>query len=404
MHVLVVILLAVQAIFAPLMLDRSRISLPQLEIHPALVANPDQFAAEHNLPLLEWQPKPTRRTKDGKPRHTAKLSPFADDALVIWAVRSGRRYFAYLLEFNPAKLLYGHNGVPLGSPYRLCEALSELHAWVAILLRKQAYSDYVIPGLKRGSGAYWSTLEILIHLLDPDGRLLHAFSNCSHASIRKQAFDVSGESRKLRGSLMAVSIYRKDLELERLARKFEVHTALPSILRVEYTLSGTKLQSYFGTGEGKLTSFTFDDLRRVHAKITSELRGVFYLPDPRSTKATVNAQFIAAQVLKGRASADELISDYVAVSGCNRNTLSTLRRDVRTLLEQASPIQVGKIAGIDAFRNQPEIRIPKLESSTAANRLSRQPSRRILEVYGQGDLCGEAFIPHVVSTDLEVPF
>ncbi len=151
------------------MLDRCKISLHAVELHPSLATDPSQFAAEHGLPDLVWQPTTSARNKARETRVTAKISLLADEALVIWVRQEGHRFFAISLEFNPAKLLYGHNGALLATPYRLSEALTEVRALVAILLRKQSDADHVIPGLKTGNGTYWNMLEILLHFHDPDG-------------------------------------------------------------------------------------------------------------------------------------------------------------------------------------------------------------------------------------------
>ncbi len=380
------------------MLDRSKISLPLLEIHPDLVRAPDQFARDHGFPLLDWQPKTSRKTKDGYQRRTAKLSPLADDIVVVWTVRKGDRYFAVYVEFNPGGLLFGHNGIPIDSPRLLCAALSELVAVMKLLLRNTSDADLVVPGVKRGGGSYWSSLEIQVNLHDPSGALFQACANASHSRIRRPAFHVSGESRKLRGTNLIVNIYRKDREMGKLARKFEIETPA-DILRIEYTLKAAKLAHYFNTDGGNLKSFTLDQLSAVHRQITSELRGVFKPLTSKKPAATAHARFIATLAMRSLATADDLIEDYLAVGGGNRNTRSQLRKQVIALLEQASTTSFEDVFTDQAYVLQPRIRIPELEDKFRNARLSTGTDKRIHEIYGKPRR-EDLFVPHVSVDDL----
>ena len=380
------------------MLDRSKISLPLLEIHPDLVRDPDQFARDHGFPLMDWQPKTGRKTKDGVQRLTAKLSPLADDIVVVWTVRKGDRYFAVSIEFNPGGLLLGHNGVPINRPDLLCAALSELVAVMKPLLRNASDADLVVPGVKRGGGSHWSSLEIQVNLHDPSGALFQACSNASHPRIRKPAFHVSGESRKLRGTNLIVNIYRKDREMAKLARKFGTETPA-DILRIEYTLKADKLAHYFDTDGSNLKSFTLDKLSAVHRQITSELRGVFKPFTSETPTSTAHARFIAPLATKSLATADDLIEDYLAVGGGNRNTRSLLRNQVTALLEHESTTSFKDVFTDQAYVLQPRIRIPRLEDEFRDSRHRTGTDRRISEIYGKPRR-GDIFVPHVSVDDL----
>lgn len=380
------------------MLDRSKISLPLLEIHPDLVRDPDQFARDHGFPLLDWQPKTSRKTKDGYPRLTAKLSPIADDIVVIWTKRSGDRYFAGSVEFSPGGLQFGHNGIPIDRPDLLCAALSELVAVIKPLLRKPSDAELVVPGVKRGGGSHWSSLEIQVNLHDPSGSLFQACSNASHSRIRRPAFHVSGESRKLRGTNLIVNIYRKDREMAKLARKFETETPA-DILRIEYTLKADKLAHYFKTDGGNLKSFTLDQLSAVHRQITSEIRGVFKPLTSKKPAATAHARFIATLAMRSLAIADDLIEDYLAVGGGNRNTRSLLRKQVAALLEHASTTSIEDVFTDQAYVLQPRIRIPRLEDEFRNSRHRTGTDKRISDIYGKSRR-GDIFVPHVSADDV----
>lgn len=381
------------------MLDRCKITLPHLELDPHALMDPNRFADEHGFPMLNIS------SSFVKPRQGAnvRISPLVDGALLIMARKEGSHLLAFLLEFNPGKLLFGHNGIPISCADSLCEGLEEAAEIMLPFLKNKSDLSRLIPSDEQNNGGHWSMLEICLNLSDPDGTLQAAFVNASHPFIQKPAFDVSGQSRKLVGSLLSVSFYRKDIEMRKIIKKFKGATETPRIFRVEYRLKGSKLPQLFGLKDQKLRAFRIDDLIQVHRNISSQIAGVFSSDSiPVSTNerpgnkhsVTNNAKFIHHLIRCGKGHSDELIRDYANVTNCKASTISRLRTGVRCLLESSSDLRMEDVFSHDAYFDQPIINVPALEEVTRNMRRSRSTSPTIRSSYGYG--VDRNFQPHSV--------
>jgi hypothetical protein len=202
----------------------------------------------------------------------------------------GKGLWLRRVEFNPGRLFNGHNGNLLTTA-QVVTAFALLCQKIEPLLVDAEDAFRLIPGCP-DSPSYWLSVEIAMHLCDPDGGLLSSLRNATHTAIRKKATVYEGESITLgtRRSELMINIYRKDIEMARTLEEFGVMEGA-EILKIEVTLRKDKLLSLLGTpgNTTKLSSVYAGDngtasLRVVrfraaeviasHKKIVRELRGI----------------------------------------------------------------------------------------------------------------------------------
>lgn len=208
MHVLLAIL--VSLLFTPAhpqshsMIDRAKIILPYLPIHPEAVTDTKAFGEAVGLPhLTGGGPKYGGPTKG----YSAVLSALPNDAVRITATKTeDGQWLSRSVEVNLSALLHGHNAIPITTAPMLCAALSELQTVVSKFLICRADHVRVIPGLRANAGSYWSKVELPLNLHDPEGHLSHLLQGCTHNAIRNDPMTRKG-SRKLPGTELTVNVY-----------------------------------------------------------------------------------------------------------------------------------------------------------------------------------------------------
>ena len=188
------------------------------------------------------------------------------------------QWYLRRLEFNPGKILHGHNGRILNE-HEVATAFAVVTERVEPLLEDPEQSQHVIPGCARNSPSYWQSLEIGYQRHDPDSDMLTKLQNMRHPQIRKKATHYQGESITLgapRGELKIIA-YRKDLEMSATLKHFGIRNPHP-ILRVEVKLSGKKLLQYLGNHRNiennRVVRFTGAELTEAHQRVISELQGI----------------------------------------------------------------------------------------------------------------------------------
>ena len=377
------------------MFDRAKISVGGIvQIKPDPFGRTEGFRITHDLPLLTTG----HRNCGKKGRVTRTFSPLADDIVVAIVACEGDHLLLRGLEFNLSKLEHGHNHNGVFA----VNAFSELQAIMQPFLVNPGDIEAIIPGLPR-SNAWWQEMEIACNYYDPLGRIKAAYQNCTHPSIRGIPKPGKGQTCKISGDAMSCNFYDKYQEAKKRLRKWEAVYSGPPIQRIEFTLRKNKLIHYFSKiadsdpsiviTEGKLRSFTFRSLASVHRVILSELQGfcpgVVGLDD---VEASNHARFIAHLALQGT-DAHGLIEQWFAVNPPknpkDRNTRSRLKKDVRTVIGAASPLDFDATFTPESYLQQPSIPIPKLEQITRREWRRTNTDPQILKAYG----VGRPFIP-----------
>jgi len=357
-------------------LDRCTITT-SFPINPAVITNTDAFRIETGLELRDF--RPSSQFIKGFMHQSAVLQIGNYGGIRVYAKKANLgNWEAKSIEVNPAKLLYGHNGRILSEAEGLT-SLSVAAKLLSPLLANAEDAIHLIPGLADNSLAYWSKLEIPMHLHDPDGTLLHAFRNPGHPAIHKPALRGDGESVKLgakRGGLK-INIYRKDLEMAQLLRENDAPEPA-QILRVEVSLSQDKLIRYLGSnvntcrldGISRLVRFSGSDLVAAHRLIVADLKGCFSQQQDSSDAPNDNklGRFMALIAHNSSLTLDDLTAIYDRRFGLDRNTKSRVRTAAMDELSRQSPFSVDEVFSPAAYENQPCIQVPRLERFTRQRR------------------------------------
>lgn len=386
----------------PMPLDRCTITT-SFRINSAVITDTAAFRKQSGLELREF--KPSIKTIKGEDLQRGTLHVGSYGGLSIYLAQSqDGRWRAKTIHINPGKILYGHNGRPL-SETECLTAFSIAIDLLTPLLAKPGDAIHLIPGTSPDSEAYWSMLEIPMHLHDPDGSFQHAFRNPSHPSIRKPAFRVEGESVKLgapRGHLH-INFYRKDLELADVIRKHN-GPDVPRILRVEVTLRGKRLVKAF-RGDGntrmlndnlRLINFSGNDLMAVHSRIVSELKGCYSLQRDASGKPDKNklGRYMAHVANQSPLSLDDQLDIYENRFGFGRDGKSRTRNAALEELSRLSPFSFKDVFSPEAYQNQPSIAIPELERYMQARRDNTAINPLVAAAYGSSTKSLTRSTPH----------
>lgn len=280
------------------------------------------------------------------------------------------------ITFNPSKLVFGHNG-RVTTEDEFHRALSILLQLVSPLLEKQEDFIHIVPGLSPQSRAWWSSIEIPFQTEDPDGVLLHAFSNAKHPKIHKSPLPCRGESVKFvsaNGELV-INIYRKDIQVRAKTGKFNVPESA-AVLRVEVRLRGEKLREILaGNGTTKqirddvrIVRFGSSDLVGAHYGIVSVFQGLYSRP-VGTDNAPVNCKLGRIMGWVSRRT-DLTLEDQLHYHkerfGLSANQKNSLRTAAFNELSMIKDLRAEDIFSAEAWRNQPVVTIPKLEVMTMA--------------------------------------
>jgi hypothetical protein len=252
-------------------LDNSTIKT-RLRVRPDLFASTKAHIQMH-CPQF-WTIKPIRRSRSG--RHTWKhtFDILTNNGIEVSLVYvNGEPLSRVTIKFNPGVCLYGHNGRMLHLNDFLA-ALSVLVVHLTPLLSDPADWVDLVPGLRQGSPAYWSCLEVPFQCSDPNGERFAQLRHFRHPPIGMQchlkADSIEFGSRR---DSVQLSIFRKDLEMVKRGNLDVARLSDASgTLRLQTRLSNSMLPRYFGNGrnvamiDGKerLVWFLPQDLVRGH--------------------------------------------------------------------------------------------------------------------------------------------
>jgi len=289
-------------------------------------------------------------------------------------------YWLRRVELNVGKLTNHHNG-GLPSTPQVVTAFAVVCQKIEPLLADPGDAVLLIPGGHKGSPSYWSSVEIDMHLHDPDETLLSSLRNVRHPGVRKKATVYDGESITLgnrRGGLM-ISFYRKDLEMASDLEEFGVKDAA-QILRVEVTLRKDALLRYLGlpgntamvssvysrgTGvpQARLVRFEAADIMAAHKKITGELKGISKVVAKGDLPTNERPGRMLGLVARHTGTpVEELLELYrirFVPASCTMTRMRAAALDEISL----NPGPAAELFTEDRYNNQPVISIPQLEQS-----------------------------------------
>lgn len=374
------------------MIDRCKISLlRQIPLKPSVTTCPRDSRIFALFPHLNVCTR-SGAGNEGVMRCHHVINPRPDGAITLLAVSDDweSQPFLYAIELNLARLLYGHNGFPITTAIELAAALHEVEEIVRLFLPDKQNAVRVIPGVA-DSHAAWSMIELFSQHHDPDGMLMRLFSGASHPGTRAKQFVVPGESIKLCGTHHWLSIYRKDLEMVKLSKKFNVDPrSLPRIIRIEHRLKGRILKRCLGRESKDVTSFTFDKLEEVHRMLTRQIKNVFFRgpagsgSDVRANRKVSKILRFAYGVLREKGGT---VQEYVRIhkesTSSSSATASRFKNGLRFLVEQSSTLSVDELLPEDVYIDPPYIRIPNLEEEAWSARFSAGFDSEIHRVYGR---------------------
>lgn len=309
----------------------------------------------------------------------------------------GRGWMIYMITFNPGSVCNGHNGW-ITQEEHFVHACSALIESVAPLLKDRDDHIHLIPGLHPESRAWWKSLEIPIHVMDPSGSILRAFTNAKHSEINnKPLYLCQNESIAFSNSTgdLVVRIYRKDLELRKKLGKKAITNDL-SVLRIEVQLSDAKLAEHFKGGvwkviEGKLclVSFRGADLRAAFLSVMSNFSGVY--SKPPSVVGQKDAKI--GRMMGWVASMTDLtVEDQIAyyeprfLAQCARGTKGNakwkLRTSARKELALQSTVSLSDLFSEDAWHYPPAVVCPGLEAMVGGRHMDVTNHPLVQAAYG----------------------
>lgn len=357
-----------------------------LPVDPALVENPTAFLHKIGLEFNDIDLKPALKHRPvtlylellRKGTIKVKIVEVAPGASVLRRV-----------SFNPGKLRHRHNGRVLES----CEAIEAFGILCEVLealLKNPADAARLIPGCRRDSPSFWTEIEIVMHLHDPDEAIIATLRNIRHPSIRKNASKFEGESLTLgthRGELM-INAYRKDLQMTEL-RRFAV-ADFPEVVRIEITLKKGKLLDYLGKAENtrriddqlRLVSFRGSDLLDAHKTVMDQLKGLSPVTvDDSLPLDNKTARFIGILSLRYGESVVALLDSYNYRFKPGAETLGRMRRFA---LDEISrhPGVVPELFSPANYENQPCLVVPMLEEPAYLQRVDPAVLKDIVKTYG----------------------
>jgi hypothetical protein len=355
-------------------IDRSTI-MTRLRVHSDLLADPESFIRERDLPIRTM--KPTRGRGSSGPTRNLTLDVLTYRGIKVKLSKAdGASLTEAAIDFNPGVCLRGHNGGIL-SLAEFLEALAVLVTHLKPLLNDPDDWVDLVPGLRRGGVAYWSELEVLFQFLDPDGTLLAGFRHARHPSITTPSRHWP-TSIKMGGprSTLHFSIYGKAAEM--VAHGNLAETEYPNfkdVLRLEARMRKKKLVRYFGNarnvevidGALRLCRFYPQDLIVGYRKSFSEFQGLFTCPStttsaPEDKIKPVEAlgRMLAKVALGPRTTLTlpELLSSLEFYTGA---AIGEIRKAALAELSRRSSISLDDLFSDAAYRAEPGVYSEKRE-------------------------------------------
>jgi hypothetical protein len=362
------------------------------EVTPEVFADRPGFNARKGTDILDIEPG--SKQLNGKDVKTAKLVFGSYGGIVVFADQQpSGRWFAHNIHFNPRNVMYRHNGNGLSVKETL-NALTFLRDQVFHILADLDDFIHIVPGLHPHSCAFWSVLEILVDLADPDGVL-------QNRVFRNPRFPKMAEGFRYRdgtvqigapGGPFTIKFYRKDKQLSRVLRKYGVEDA-PRVFRVEITLSQYKLLEHLGhdrnvgiiDGYKRLIRFSPVDLIDFYQQAVRKLRGCFNVAAADGNAASKDklGRFMALVATQFDIPLDDLFDLYEGQIGCAGKTSGRHRAAASEMLASISPVALDQVFSDRHYQYQPAIVIRELEREVQSRRLEVVCDDDIWQVYGR---------------------
>lgn len=357
-------------------IDRTTIQT-RLKIHPDLLSDPCSYIKEHQLKVRTLAPNDGKKSRNHTKKLTLDVSTYKGIRVELCeGIHDG--FSDVKIEFNPGVCLYGHNGRIL-LLREFVDALGILISHLKpILLNQDDWVD-LIPGVRPKGVAYWSYLELFLHIEDPDGSVLKGFRNAqgrnSQTPVRHWADSMEIGSKR---SNIQYSIYRKAIEMVE-HKKLEPKQLEDdgNILRLEVRLKGNKLVQYLGNernmeeidGVKRVTKFYPHELNTAHCASFGDLNGVYRSNEPLA-KLAQKEQMKALGRLLARVSNDprttytflELRDQLHFYTDASSATLSAISGEGLKYLSHVSRLRKEDLFSDDAYRKQITIFSEKKEN------------------------------------------
>lgn len=325
-------------------------------------------------------------------------------------------WIVHSINFNPGKLIYGHNGRILTEAEFLL-ALSILIELVKPLLHEPDDWIHIVPGLHVNSRASCNSIEIPFHVIDADGEILKAFSDAKHRDIDLPLiYKCQNQGICFSNSVgdLIIRIYRKDIEMKK-KRRQNVKGPQP-VLRIEVRLEGEKLKKYFHAGEwrpiegtSRLVSFRPVPIQQAYFEVIAEFAGCYYrVPAADGADSNDKVGRMAGWVAKQTGLSIKDQFDYYQkrfLGGNKKESVSNAKstfhiaaRDEQSLL---SPVKLEELFSEAAWLSQPVIEVPELEAMTRARHRGIGINPLVADVYGSNQPSNpKPWTPHISEHDL----
>ena len=327
----------------------------RIPLDPALTTDPKATAEALGFPDLSIISGISKRTE----RWYIIVHLLPDNALTLHAdQQSDGSYLIKKISGNASAILRGHNGAPANNESDLTAFLCRTKELASRCVPRN-FHDQIIPGEPK-SKSHWVSLEIYVHVADPDGRVFQRVVNMRHRLIRKGAQVYRGETVSLKGTNRSFTAYRKDLEMQRELNRFNA-TADP-ILRFELKLSGDMLPAYFPESckQGdKVVSFTLGDLREAYLRFTRCIEGI--QGTSSASECPPVGRFIAEVAQRYGAPIEELIRLYATEKALK--STAKLRSEAARHFATLGETDPSDLFNDEALMRQPAIVIPALEDA-----------------------------------------
>lgn len=390
--------------------DRSTIRTRVL-IHPDFLADPVVFIRKHELQIRTTKPTSGRRAGRFTQNITFNLLAYKGIRVELSMI-TGDPLADVRIEFNPGVCLYGHNGRVI----LLTEFIDALALLVTnmrpILIDPDDWGD-LVPGIRPGGCAYWSYLEVLFQVRDPDGTLLAQLRHLRHPSITTpsrhwpDSIEVGGKRAKLR-----LAIYRKAVEMA--SRRIDGKPLLSDAklaeyrdtLRLEARMKDDKLVRYFDHGDNvnvidgkqRLVWFFPQHLVQGHLACYSEIKGVFSTgesaePTGKSKPNAALGQMLArvAQDPHVAQPLPALLATIQHYTGAAAATFRSVRDPGMAELSRRSRFSCEELFSDMAYATQVSIASEEAEQKVLHDHIDAEALRLITKRYRPE---GQPFHPH----------
>jgi hypothetical protein len=341
-------------------------------------------------------------------RATGRINIFEDNALVVYT-RSAQRgtspaagvddHFIDSIMFNPAKILYGHNGRTPDTDAAICLALTYVRHALAAILVKPEDSFKLIPGLSSPQTCHWKSLEIAMNVEDKDKAIFRQMLHMRHSNIRGNPAVREKNTVYQRGSKYTLKAYDKIAQLKsRKKPKLEFHDDSPmEVTRLELQVksAGLALEEKHAIPEGasfhrfgakrRLVSFNFEYLKATHREQFSKLKAV-YMADPESKGSTGegHAILLAALCLTRDIPVAEVVETFATSVKRSKEACDNLRRKIEHAISRSRTLDANVLLSDENYHHQPSVSITNAMPYSRRFPLILGPDPEIRRAYAKG--------------------